>query len=314
MNFKNLFFLFVRFSRRNMLKYCIAIVLWLGVLRICSAQEIKAVVRVDKSQINNISFNSLNNFAGKLQAYLNKYSWTNDHFRPSERIHAVFQITLLNADNNHNYEANIVIRSLRPIYNTSRKTTVFLFHDKNWSFHYTPNSDLIHDDLRFDDIATLLDYYANIIIGYDYDSFSPLGGSPFFTKAQHLVSLAQASGLPGWSHAGNNQRNRAQLVSNLLSNSYQPLRRACYIYYRRGLDLFIKNPSQARKNILKALHFVQKAQQQTTSTLLFDIFFNTKADELVSIFEDAATPIRLQAYNLLSDLDPSRISIYNELQ
>lgn len=297
-----------------MLKYCAVLLLWLGIVRLSYAQEIKAVVRLDKSQINNTSFDNLNNFSDKLQAYLNQYSWTNDRFQPNERIHAVFQITLLSTDNDHNYKANIVVRSLRPIYATNRKTTVFLFHDKNWAFHYSPNSDLIHDDLQFNDIATLFDYYANILIGYDYDSFSPLGGTPYFTQAQHLVSLAQTSGSAGWSRGGNNQRNRAQLVSNLINSNYQPLRKACYIYYRKGLDLFIKSPTQARENILKALHLVQKAQYQTTSTLLFDVFFNTKADELVSIFEDAPTKIRLQAYNLLSDIDPSRLSIYNALQ
>jgi hypothetical protein len=87
-----------------------------------------------------------------------------------------------------------------------------------------------------------------------------------------------------------------------------------YVYHRKGLDLFLKNQEKARKDILKALGMIQKAMRQTSRSLLFDIFFNTKATEMVSIFKDAPTNIRLQAYNLLSDLDPTHLSAYSELQ
>jgi hypothetical protein len=296
------------------LEYCIIFLLWLGIPAPDFAQEINASVHVDRSQISNTSFDYLNDLANKLEAYLNGYSWTNDKFQPYERINAAFQITLLSASNNHTFHADLVVRSLRPIYNSGRRTTVFLYHDKNWSFHYTPNSDLIHDKLQFNDIATLLDYYAYIILGYDYDTFSPLGGSSYFSEAQHLVSLAQTTGSPGWKRNGNHQRNRARLVSSLLNTNYRPLRRASYIYYRKGLDLFLKNPQLTQKNIIHALQLVQKATRQTSNTLLFDIFFNTTAQELASIFKDAPTSLRLKAFNLLAELDPSHLSVYNELQ
>lgn len=99
--------------------------LWLGVTTASFAQEIDATVHIDLSQINNTSLDYLNNLAGKFQSYLNKYSWTNDTFQPYERIRATFQITLISANNNHSFTANLVVRSLRPIYNTDRQTTVF---------------------------------------------------------------------------------------------------------------------------------------------------------------------------------------------
>jgi hypothetical protein len=207
-----------------------------------------------------------------------------------------------------------VVRSLRPVYDTGRQTTVFQFHDKNWAFHYTPHSDLVHDKLQFNSITTLLDYYACIIIGYDYDTFSSLGGTPYFTEAQNLVSLAQTHSSAGWKRSGNNHRNRAKLVSYLLNPNYRPLRKAEYVYHRKGLDLFLKNPKTARKNIIKALQMIQKSQRQTSNSLLFDIFFNAKATEMVAVFRDASPNIRLQAYNLLSDLDPTHLKEYHKLQ
>jgi hypothetical protein len=307
-------FHFLLMSSLKLLKYVIIFLVWFGSQEIGFAQEIDASVHVDLSQINSSSFHYLHDLAGKFQSYLNDYSWTSDKFRAPERIRADFQITLLSADDDHTFHADLVIRSLRPIYNTGRQSTTFLYHDKNWTFHYTPNSDLIHDKLQFNDIATLLDFYAYLIIGYDYDTFSPLGGSSYFSEAQHLVSLAQTTSAKGWERTGSHPKNRARLASSLLDPNYKPLRKASYIYYRKGLDLFLKSQQQARKNILKALQLVQKAEHQTTNSLLFDIFFNTKAEELTSIFKDAPTHIRLKAFNLLSDLDPSHLPIYNGLQ
>src|SRR5699024_3140988 len=125
MSLKNKIFFFLPTGTQNLLKYGAILILWLGVSRLGSAQEIKAEVHVDRSQINNASFDNLNDFSGKLQAYLNEYSWTSDQFQPFERISMAFQIILLNVDNNHTFNANIAIRSLRPIYHTNRKTTVF---------------------------------------------------------------------------------------------------------------------------------------------------------------------------------------------
>lgn len=277
------------------------------------AQEINASVHVDRSQIDNTSLDYLNNLAGQLQKYINNYTWTNDNFQPRERINATIQITLKSV-NNHNFTASLVIRSLRPIYNSNRQTTVFLFHDRNWHFNYTPNRDLVHDELQFDGIATLLDFYSYVIIGYDYDTFSPLGGTPYFTKAQNLVSLAQTTSSPGWQRSPNNQRNRAELISELLNPNFEPFRQAMYIYHRKGLDLFLKNPPKARQNILHALNLIQKAQQQTSNSLLFNIFFDAKSSEIVSIFKDADTDTRLKAYNILSNIDPSDLPEYNKLQ
>jgi hypothetical protein len=281
---------------------------------LASGQEIDATVHVDRSQINNTSLDYLNNLADEIQKYINNYTWTNDYFQPRERIHADIQITLLSVTNNNHFKASIVIRSLRPIYDSNRRTTIFLYHDKNWGFNYTPHRDLVHDKLQFDSITTLLDFYAYIILGYDYDTFSSLGGTSYFAEAQNLVSLAQTSSSTGWQRSSNDRHNRAELVSELLNPNYEPLRRAMYVYHRKGLDLFLKNPEKARKDILKALGMIQKAMRQTSRNLLFNIFFNTKAAEMVATFRDAPTDIRVKAYNILSDLDPTHLSAYSELQ
>jgi len=278
-----------------------------------SAQEINASVTIDRSQLSSTSLNYLDNLPQELEVYINEYDWTDATFREHERIGVDLQITLLNVDSNYNFEAQVVIRSRRPIYNTTQETALFLYNDENWNFNYTPNRALIHDELQFDGLTSLIDFYAYIILGFDFDSFSELGGTPYFQEAQNIVSLAQTTSSPGWSRS-NNRRNRAQLVADLMNTNFELFRQAIYQYHRQGLDAFLNNPPKGRQQVLKALQKIQEAKRNTSSNLVFDIFFNAKYREIVSIFEDADPQVRLEAFNLLSQIDQGHLTEYRKLQ
>ncbi|HET6528947.1 MAG TPA: DUF4835 family protein [Balneolaceae bacterium] len=277
-------------------------------------QEISADVSVDRSRINSTSLNYLDNFAVEIENYINEYDWINAGFLPEERIDVDMQIILLGMDDDYNFAAQLIIRSRRPIYNSLQETALFLFNDENWSFNYTPNRALIHDELQFDALTSVLDYYAYIVLGYDFDSFDRLGGTPYFLEAQNIVSRAQTTSAAGWSRSGGSDRNRAQLVADLLNPAYSGLREAIYQYHRQGLDAFIDNPQKAREEILEALRKIQDTQRTTSNNLLFNIFFNTKYREITAIFEDADPQIRVEAFNLLAEIDPGHLSAYRELQ
>ena len=277
------------------------------------AQEINADVTVDRSQISSTSLNYLDNLAEELEVYINEYDWIDANFREQERIGVDLQITLLSVDNNYNFEAQIVIRSRRPIFNTTQETALFLFNDEDWAFNYTPNRALMHDKLQYDGLTSLIDFYAYVILGYDFDTFSELGGTPYYTEAQNIVSLAQTTSSPGWSR-GANRRNRSQLVADLLNTNFRLFRQALYQYHREGLDAFLNDPQQGRQQVLQALQKIQEAKRGTSSNLVFDIFFNAKYREIVSIFEDANADVRIEAYNLLSQIDQSHLTEYRKLQ
>ena len=188
---------------------------------IISAQELNVSVQVDRSRLSSTSLDHLDNFAAEIESYMSEFNWIEPNFGDNETIDVSLQITLLGVDENFNFEASVVIRSQRPIYNSMQQSPAFLYNDENWIFDYTPNRALVHDFLQFDRITTFLDFYAYIILGYDFDSFSELGGTPYYGEAQNLVSLAQASSSSGWSRTSSSRRNRAQLVSDLLNPNYQ---------------------------------------------------------------------------------------------
>lgn len=279
-----------------------------------TAQELSVDVTVNRSRIEGTSLNYLNNFEEEIESYLNGYDWINNEFGSHEKIEAYIQIILTSVSDDYTFTANLIIRSTRPIYNTARQATLFLYNDNTWIFQYIPGRTLIHDELRFDAITTLLNFYAYLIIGYDYDSFEALGGTPYFSEAQNQVSVAQTGSAAGWQRSSTKPNNRAQLVSDLTNPNYELFRKAFYQYHRHGLDLFIKNPQQARQNILEALQMIQQTKQQTVNNLLFDIFFNAKYLELVSIFKDAPPQMRQKAFSLLSEIDINHLNTYRQLQ
>ena len=276
------------------------------------AQDIDANVTIDRSQLSSTSLNYLDNLPQQIEAYINQHEWTSKNFNENERIKMSLQINLLSVEN-YNFEAQIIVRSQRPIYSTTRNTVIFLFNDEEWNFEYTPNRSFLHDELQFDPLTSLLDFYVYTVLGYDFDTFEELGGTEYYQQAQNIVSIAQTTPAIGWSRSSN-QRNRTQLLSNLLQTNFEPFRTALYQYHRKGIDQFLNNPKQARDQILSALKKIQQAQRQTSSDLLFDTFFNAKYREVTSIFEDAEPQVRLEAYNLLSNIDQGHLSEYQKLQ
>lgn len=308
------YFVLSCFSGKNTRAILLTLILILLYVPAGRAQELNATVQVDKSRLSGTSFSFLDTFDEKIEAYLNEHNWIDPRFGEHEKIDISMRIILLNADNNYNFEASIIINSRRPVYNTLQQTSLLLFNDENWVFNYMPNQALIHDELQFNSVTTLLDFFAYVILGFDFDSFSEFGGNPYLNRAQSLAELAQTSSAEGWRRTGNARRNRVQLITSLMNPNYAGLRRAIYLYHRHGLDRFLDNPEEARRQTLASLDMIEEAAQKTTDNLLFNIFFNTKYREITSIFENAPTDLRLEAYHLLSRTDPTHLSEYDKLR
>lgn len=278
------------------------------------AQEFDCDVSINDRQISGTSYDYVSELETDLENYINGYRWTNDRYLDHERIRCNFQIVLTGVDDNFNYTAEIALTMRRPIYNTNQESLAILFSDNNWRFYYPQNKNLVHDELQFDDLASFVDFYVFIMLGFDYDSFSALGGTRFYSEAQSVFELGQNSGSQGWGRSIGAQRNRYGLISDITSPAYEDFRRAFYRYHRFGLDQFTMEPEEARDEVLAALELIQENKQLNNNNYLFDIFFSTKYTEIVAIFRDADAEVRTRAYNLLRDVDPAHTSEYEKLQ
>jgi hypothetical protein len=273
-------------------------------------QELACRVQIDRSQLSGSEYTFLDDLERRVEEYMNTQNWTDDQFLPFEQIACSMQIVILEAVSLSEFRARLIVTTRRPIHDTAQSTVVARLNDPEWQFEYSRGSSLTYDLNRYNPLTSVLDFYAYVMLGYDYDTFSELGGTPHFETARRIADEAKGSGDPGWSTVSSD-RNRRQLIDELLAQRHQPLRRAYYRYHRKGLDRFVKNPQQARQAVLGVVETLQNVSQNVSASYPLDIFFSTKYQELTAIFSDGDLGNR--AYNLLTQIDPSHSSEYNAL-
>lgn len=299
--------------KNNLLKLSVVLLMLLFPLNL-SAQEFDCEVNLNARQISGSAYDYLPELTSDIENYINSYRWTNDTYQEHERIQCSMQIVLTGVDSDFNYTAEVVLSARRPIYNTIQQTVQLLITDNNWRFHYPRNKSLLHDDLQFDTLNSFLDFYANIMLAYDYDTFAELGGTSYLNRAQNIFDLGQNAGSQGWGRSIGAQRNRFGLINDLSNPAYEDLRRASYIYHRLALDRFTTTPNQARQSALEALNLIRDAKRVTSNNYLFDLFFGSKYTEIVAMFRGAPAEQRTEAYTLLREADPANSSEYEKLQ
>jgi len=301
----------LRTIMRNLATKLILIIILLVPYSVLS-QALDCEVIVNFDQISSANTNYLENLEPAISDYINKHKWTDDKFLEHERIQCSIQFDLTSIDDNANLSGSLVVSIRRPIYGTTKQTTIVQLRDNSWTMNYPINKTLVHDRQQFDTVTSLLDYYAYIILGFDYDTFAELGGTPYFEKAQDVVDVAQTGSSTGWQrNSGTNRDNRFFLASFMLSSAYTDLRKIYYQYHRHGLDKFLRNQEQTRQLILDQLEILQEVQRQTTDQFMFRNFFDAKYQEIIAIFRDAPSSTRVKAHTLLTDIDQSHISTYD---
>ncbi|MDF3078065.1 MAG: hypothetical protein K0S09_1954 [Sphingobacteriaceae bacterium] len=278
------------------------------------AQDLNARVQVLAPQLQNNNKRALDALETTIRDFLNGRKWSTNNFQSQERIDCNFVLNITDWDGSANFKCEAQIQSSRPIYGTTYNSTLLNLSDKDFNFNYTEGQPLDYSDQNFiNNLSSLLAYYAYIVVGMDYDSFSKFGGTPYFTKAQAVVNNAQNSTFAGWK-AFENLRNRYWLVENLTNKDYNPIRETIYEYHRNGLDIMADNRNKGRKEILAMLPQLQKVDKQKQGSMLSQVFFTAKADELVNIIGSADPQERVKAYNLLTSLDPPNIAKYELLK
>lgn len=285
-------------------------------VRTLTAQELNATVRINAQNVNLSEPRLLQEMETEFQNFLNNRPWTDDAYGPKERINCNFSINITGTPAVGRYEATVQVQSSRPVYGSGYETIMLNFADRDWSFEYIESQPMnFNPNSYLNEITSLLAYYAYMVLGYDYDSFSELGGRPYFDRAQQVVIAATAaSGGAGWDQfSGSTGRNRYALMNNMINPQMESIRRANYTYHRQGLDLFAEKEENGRKNILTAVQEIQKVSKLFPQSIAVISFLDAKKDELVSVFTKGDTPVRRDAYNALVEIDPSQTDAYQAI-
>jgi hypothetical protein len=249
-----------------------------------------------------------------MKDFINGRKWSTDDIAPQERIECNFVLNITSWDGSSAFTGELQVQSSRPVYNSSYNSTLLNTLDKDIDFTYTEGQTIDFTDQNYQsNLSSIMAFYAYIIVGLDYDTFSLYGGSPYFLAAQNVVTNAQSGGSKGWK-AFDGNINRYWLSENLNNKLYQPLRSFMYDYHRNGLDVMADNAGKGRKEIDAILPTLSQVDRQRLGAMFPLIFFTAKCDELISIYSKSDSQERLQAMNILSQADPANGLKYQALQ
>jgi Domain of unknown function (DUF4835) len=298
--------------------YCVCVLFEITAL---NAQELQAKIVVNTQQLSgtNVDKTIATTFQNQLTTFINNRKWTSDVFQVQEKIHCNFILTLQSVDDDHVYHATLAIQAARPVYNASYQTALINYQDGDVQFKYVPFQQLDFNENRVQgtdpltaNLTAIFAYYAYMILGFDYDSFSPKGGDEYFSKAQNIVTNApEAKGISGWK-LFDGQRSRYWLAENMMNGKYNDIHDIIYSYYRDGLDKMYADNETARANVLDALSSLQDFNQQNPNTMIAAFLVQGKAQEFIGIFKNGDPESRVQAGQILSSIDVSNASLYKQ--
>ena len=279
------------------------------------AQELNFQVIINTSQIQGSANKQIfDQLQKSIFDFVNNRKWSNDIFGSQEKINCTFQIIINKSLGSDEYSASIQVESARPIYKSAYSSTIFNFQDDDFQFKFQQFSQLEFNENTFqNNLTSVLAYYAYVVLANDYDSFSPLGGTQYWQKAQQIVNNAQSANESGWV-SSQSQRNRYWLVENTLQPVFKGLRDCMYEYNKNGLDIMFEKTDEGRAAILKSLDLLMPVYKSRPASFNMQLFFNAKADELVNIFKGASPEEKTKIMELLSTLDPSRTNKYSKIQ
>lgn len=278
------------------------------------SQELRATVAVNYEQVNNGNPQLFKNLEKQVTEFLNNTKWTENEVKDVEKIECNFFINVTSYGSN-NFEATLQVQASRPVFNSTLSSPILNINDKNFNFRFIEFENMIFDANNFSsNLVSVLAFYSNLIIGIDMDSFSKLGGTEYLGIAANIVNVAQSSGFKGWSQSESGNNNRNFLISDMLSNTFEPFRTAMYLYHREGVDKMAENILQGKEGVSKAIQVLEEIQKTRTNSLITRTFFDIKADEIVSIFSGGPKMDVSKLVETLNRISPLNSQKWNKIR
>lgn len=276
-------------------------------------QEFRCNVSVSSSRIEGTYKQIFESMRKDIYEFMNNRKWSDNVFTMDERIECTLFIQITDQLSADEFKGTMQVQLNRPIFNSSYTTTILNIKDNDLQFRYVEFQPMEFDETsNTNPLTNILAYYANIILGFDYDTYSPLGGTNYFQKARDIVNKSQNAREKGW-RAFEGNYNRFWLVENLTNKAYGPFRELMYRYHRLGLDLMSEKPDIGRAEIADAIINMQRVYRAKPDTYINRIFFDAKSDEIVNVFSKGSTDEKGRVMTILTECDPSNSGKYQRI-
>lgn len=276
-------------------------------------QEFLVSVSVNAPTIEGTDRRVFESLQSALYEFMNNRKWTNVNIKNLERIECTMMLTVRERLSSDEYKGTLNVVLQRPIYKTSYNSVLLNFIDENIQFRYLESQPLEFSDNAFSsNLTATFAFYAYIMLGLDFDSYSLNGGDAFFTAAENIVNSAQNANERGWK-AFDGNRNRYWLVENLRNPAYRGLRQFLYEYHRTGLDVMADNQDEGRANIATALSYLEQAKKSRSDLFFLQLLTDAKRDEIINIFSKGSPQEKTKVANIMREVDPSNASKYEKI-
>lgn len=284
---------------------------------VVTAQELNCNIQVSAQKVQGSNRQVFENMQRDIFEFMNNTVWTNNVFSYTERIDCNILININDQISADEFSGTITVQLKRPVYNTTYNSTMLNFVDNNFRFRYVEFQPLEFDPTTHrSSLISVLAYYTYLILGFDYDSFSPLGGTEYFQMAEKIVTNAQNAPESGWKpYDGSRNRNRYWLIKNVLDREYEGVRRFNYDYYISGLDKMESRISEARASMVESLRLLQDVYRKKPDPFMYllQIVIEAKSAELVSVFSESFPEEKSRVVQILIEIDPSNKTNYQKI-
>ena len=280
------------------------------------AQELNCRITVNSQQIQGTNKKVFETMQTAIYEFMNNRKWTDHVYSNDERIECTISLNITQQVSADEFKGDIQVQSRRPILNSTYSSTILNYKDKDLHFKYIEYQTLeFSETTNMSNLTSILAYYAYLIIGLDYDTFSIEGGTPYFTKVEAIVNNSQNAPEKGWK-AYEDQKNRYWLIENIMDKTFSQYRQCMYQYHRLGFDRMFDKQTEGRTAIAESIELLQKVKKEkpSQSSFLLQIFFDAKADEVINIFSESFPDEKNRIIAILKEIDASNAAKYEKIR
>jgi hypothetical protein len=287
------------------------------VLALCAsvvlpAQEFFLDVKVQSPEVQTNDKQVFSQLEEVVRNLINNRVWTEDTWEEGERIRGSMVFTIRSYDQGSGQmSGNLQVSFARPVYGSDYNSITFSFQDPDIRFRYRPNEIVDFQPNQFQDLSSIIGFYAYLGLGLDEASFDPKARA-HLQSALQIAQMAQASGAGGGWDRFTSTRNRFWIIEDLLNPANESFLELWYRYHRDGLDQLskIETQLQAKQAIANALIALRPIHTRQPNIFLLRWFFDTKTVEIQQAFSGGPAVSMQDLTDALQVMDPVNASKY----
>lgn len=276
------------------------------------AQELNCKVSFNTDQVGATNQQIFKTLQKSLTEFINNTKWSEKTYKGVEKIDCTFFFNIATFDNVDQFTGTLQVQASRPVFNSTYSTPILNINDKDINFSYAEFQNLNFNPNSFDsNLMSIVAFYANMIVGVDADTFALEGGLKSLENAMNIVTVAQQTNDKGWTSSGN--QNRYYLVNDMISPTFAPFRKAMFEYHFGALDKMNNNQKEGKEGIKKAMQTISELASIRPNAYLTRVFFDAKADELLSVFTGGPKIDVAEVIGILNKLSPTNSSKWSQI-